>query len=85
MARVYSRRAEELLQHDVHSPHHLGQEEVVARLVEHRLLLLIPARRPGRAETLGRRALGGGILSRRGAEAGSGGGSESVAGGGLEE
>ena len=64
------RRSEELLQHDVHAPHHLREQEVVARLVKHALLLLIPSLRPGYPEALGGRPLTGGCPPGAGREGG---------------
>lgn len=54
------RRAKELLQHDVHAPHHLGEQEVVARAVPDVVLLLVPALRFGETEVGWWRAFGGG-------------------------
>lgn len=54
------RWAEELLQHDVHPAHHLGQQEILARLVERRLFALVPALDPWETEAGGGRAGGRG-------------------------
>lgn len=53
------RRAEVLLQYDVHAAHHLGEQEVAAQTVTERLGLLVPAL--GRLQTIVfRRWAGGG-------------------------
>ncbi len=62
----YLRRTKELLEHDVHSSQHLGQEEIFAGFVQRALFALIPAPLAGEPETLRRR-------SRRGCGYGGGG------------
>lgn len=68
----YSRRSEELLQHDVHPSHHLGEEEVVARLIQHALFALIPSFGRRYTKARGRGALGGGSCSGGSREGGGG-------------
>lgn len=61
--RYYSRRSEELLQHHVHSPRQLEQEEVLAQLVKRWLLLLVPLLGRRLPESLWRRAQGRRVAS----------------------
>lgn len=58
------RWSEELLQHDVHPAHHLGQQEVFARLVEGGLFAFVPALDPWETEA------GGGWAGGRGGQRG---------------
>ncbi len=58
------RWAEELLQHDVHPAHHLGKQEVFARLVERGLFAFVPALDSRETEA------GGGWAGGRGGERG---------------
>lgn len=62
------RRAEVLLQHDVHATDHLGEEEVLGGLVNGGLRALIPALRRGQTETGLRGARWGCCAGHRGRE-----------------
>ena len=62
------RRAEVLLQHDVHATDHLGEEEVLGGLVNGGLGALIPALRRGQTETGLRGARWGCCAGHRGRE-----------------
>lgn len=55
------RRSEKLLQHHVHAPRHLGEQEELTRLIHGRGLALVPSLRASESEFRRRRAGGGSV------------------------
>lgn len=62
-AELNIRWSEELLQEHVHSPRHLGQEEITSQAIEGALLIPGPFGALADTEVLGRRAAGGGVAA----------------------